>query len=94
MSRLMSVCGCGRDADLLAYRRIVPLSRYRSFAIAVRFALRCDAAGLILLKRFNASAEAGRSDLLVPFVAPHILIVSVILVIAGRSLVHELCSPW
>ena len=33
-------------------------------------------------------------DLLVPFVALHVLIVSVILVIAGRSLVYELCSPW
>lgn len=59
MSQLMSVCGCGRDAGLLAYRRIVPLSRYRSFAIAVRFALRircCLARSIPLLKRFNDAA--------------------------------------
>lgn len=37
----LSVCGCGRWVDLLASRYVVPLSRYRSFAIAVRFALRC-----------------------------------------------------
>lgn len=52
------------------------------------------ARSILLLKRFNTAAGADLGDLLVPFVAPHVLIASVILSIAERSLVHELCSPW
>ena len=37
----LSVCSCGRWVGLLASRYVVPLSRSRSFAIAVRFVLRC-----------------------------------------------------
>ena len=48
MSRRLSICGCGREIDLLASRRAVSLSRYRSFAIAVRFVVRCGAAWRIL----------------------------------------------
>lgn len=40
-SRRRSVCGCWRWVGLLASRYVVPLSRYRSFAIAVLFVLRC-----------------------------------------------------
>lgn len=36
-----SICGCGRDADLLASCHTVSLSRLRSFAIAARLVLRC-----------------------------------------------------
>ena len=34
---------------------------------------------------YRATEGTGRDDLLVPFVAPHVFIVSVILAIAGRS---------
>lgn len=39
MSWLLSICGCGRGGGLSACFLAVPLSRYRSFAIAVRFVL-------------------------------------------------------
>lgn len=39
-SRRRSICDCGRDVGLFAFRHAVPLSRYRSFATAVRFGLR------------------------------------------------------
>lgn len=44
MSQLLSICGCGRDTDLLASNHVMSLSRSRSFAIAVRFA--CDAVSI------------------------------------------------
>ena len=47
-SRRWSICGCGRWIGLLASRRAVPLSRYRSFAIAALFALRCGAAWRVI----------------------------------------------
>lgn len=47
-SRRWSICGCGRAVGLLAYRPLVPLSRYRSFDIAVRLAVRGGAAWCVL----------------------------------------------
>lgn len=47
MSRLLSICGCVRDTDLLASNHVMPLSRSCSFAVAVRFVLRCGAVCLV-----------------------------------------------
>ena len=59
-SRRRSICDCGRDVGLRASRRAVPLSRYRSFATAVRFVVRgcgCLVRSMLLLKRFNAAED-------------------------------------
>ena len=47
-SRWLSVCCCGRVVGLPAYFLAVPLSRYRSFAIAALFGGRCGAAWRVL----------------------------------------------
>lgn len=39
----MSICDCGRDGGLLASNRVLPLSRYRSFALSCRLAVVCFA---------------------------------------------------
>ena len=68
----------------------VPISSMGS--VVFRFGSRRSFFSLSYRLSYSGGSESGR--LLVPFVAPHVLIASVILAIAGRSLVHELCSPW
>lgn len=58
----------------------VPISRVSA---VFRFGSRCSFFRSRIA--YRASAGADRSDLLIPFVAPHVLIVSVILVIVERS---------
>lgn len=61
-------------------------------SVVFRFGSRRSFFSLSYRLSYSGGSESGR--LLVPFVAPHVLIASAILAIAGRSLVHELCSPW
>ena len=65
----------------------------QSSRVGAAFRLVCGTA-FFSYRLSGCGGERVGGDLLVPFVAPHVLIVSAILVIAGRSLVHELCSPW
>ena len=77
---------CGRSACLSPARAALSLSLVRYCGSVCRAGRCCLVCSIRRLNRFNAAAGAGR--LIASFVAPYILIVSVILSIAGRSFVH------